>query len=275
MKRNEVNSEGFQYESRIVAFLDILGFRQKVFQDRSKAVETIKHIEAALSHSEEMMKLEGPDSVSINLFSDCFCLSCEHNELDRLVRELSFLQLWLAGNNIFVKGALSSGLHFESQHMIFSEGLINAYDLQIRDKFPRILINEDIVKRMKGETCADYGDRLVEYLIVAPDGLYFLDYLQILTQEGIMGSMDDILSGHKQAILQEVKSNQGNYSIIEKYRWLSEYHNTKFHQLYDLDDYYEDYQQKILDQMFIPDEVFPSFKIGALNFSKIERNSHK
>ncbi len=196
MERNEFNSEGFQYENKIIAFLDILGFRQKVFQDRSKAVETIKHIEAALSHSEEMMKLEGPDSVSINLFSDCFCLSCEHNELDRLVRELAFLQLWLAGSNIFVKGALSSGLHFESQHMIFSEGLINAYDLQIRDKFPRILINEDIVKRMKGETCADYGDRLVEYLIVAPDGLYFLDYLQILTQEGVMGSMDDILSGH-------------------------------------------------------------------------------
>ena len=128
---------------------------------------------------------------------------------------------------------------------------------------------------MKAETCADYGDKLVEYLIVAPDGLYFLDYLQILTQEGMMGLMDDTLSGHKQAILQEVKSNKGNYSIIEKYRWLSEYHNTKFHQLYDLDDYYEDYQQKILDQMFIPDEVFPSFKIGALNFSKIERNSHK
>ncbi|MHC4112587.1 MAG: hypothetical protein ACYSWZ_13000 [Planctomycetota bacterium] len=275
MERNEVNSEGYQYESRIVAFLDILGFRKKVFQGRSKAVEIIKNIEAALSHSEEMMKLEGPDSISINLFSDCFCLSCENNELNRLVRELSFLQLWLTQNNIFVKGAVSSGLHFESQHMIFSEGLINAYDLQTRDKFPRILINEEIVRRMKEETCADYGDKLVEYLIVAPDGVYFLDYLQILTQEGLMGYKEAILSGHKQAIVQEVKSNQGTYSIIEKYRWLSEYHNTKFHQLYDLDDYYRDYQQEILDQMFIPDEIFPSFKIGALNFSKIKRNSHK
>ena len=273
MKRKEINSAGPKYESRIVAFLDILGFRNKVLQDKSKAVNTMKSIESALSFSEEMMKSEVPDSVSLKFFSDCFCISCEHHELDRLVRELSYLQLWLACDSIFVKGAISSGLHSESQHMIFSEGLINAYDLQTKDRVPRILISEEIVKRMKVETHADYGDSLVDYLIVAPDGVYFLDYLQILTEELVTGDRDEILSAHKQAIMQEVESNKGIYSIIEKYRWLSEYHNTKFHQFYDLDDYFEEYQQRILDQMSIPDRAFPSFKIGALNFSKIDRNS--
>lgn len=273
MRRNVVNSADLKYEGRIVAFLDILGFRNKVLQDRPKAVETMRSIERALSRSVELMKPDGPDSLSIKFFSDCFCVSCEHHELDRLVKELSYLQLWLACDNIFVKGAISSGLHFESQHMIFSEGLINAYDLQTKDKFPRILIDEEIVKRMKVETHSDYGDSLVEYLIVAPDGVYFLDYLQVLRIENITGCKDEILSGHRQAIMEEVKSNQGDYSIIEKYRWLSEYHNTKFHQFYHLNDYYEEYQQKILDQMLIPDGAFPSFKIGALNFSKVDRNS--
>ncbi|MHC4119526.1 MAG: hypothetical protein ACYSWO_18675 [Planctomycetota bacterium] len=273
MKRDMANSVDLKYENRIVAFLDILGFRNKVLQDRSKAVETLRGIEMALSNSVEMVKSGVPDSLSVKFFSDCFCVSCEQQELDRLVRELSYLQLWLANGNIFVKGAISSGLHFESQHVIFSEGLINAYDLQITDKFPRILIDEEIVKRMKVETHADYGDSLVDYLIVAPDGVHFLDYLQILTEEVITGDRDEILSAHKQAITQEVESNKGVYSIIEKYKWLSEYHNTKFHQFYDLDDYYEEYQQRILDQMLIPEGTFPSFKIGALNFSKVDRNS--
>jgi len=260
-----------QYQNKIVAFLDILGFRQKVSQNTSLATETIKQIDEAISHTVGIIKSEGPTSISIKLFSDCFCISCDQAELGPLIRELSFLQLYLSTNNIFVKGGLSQGRHFENENIIFSEGLVNAYELQIKDRFPRIKIDKIISERMRKEECPYYGDGLVEYLIVAPDGVCFLDYLQVLTWEGV--EADDLFKEHKKAIVEEVERNKGDYNVIEKYKWLAEYHNTKFYLLYDLDDYYEEYQKEMLNEMFIPSDIFPSFKIGTLNFSKINLNN--
>jgi hypothetical protein len=262
-----------QYQNRIVAFLDILGFRQKVFQDTPVAIKTIKQIDEDISHVIEIIKSEGPTTVSIKLFSDCFCISCDASELSLLIRELSFLQLFLSSHNIFVKGAISQGRHFENEHIIFSEGLVNAYELQIKDRFPRIKTDAIIAERMTHETCPHYGDELVEYLIVAPDGIRFLDYLQALTWEGVDAVKDDLFKDHKKAIIEEVERNRENYKVIEKYKWLIEYHNTKFYQLYDLDDYYEKDQKEMLNEMCISSDIFPSFKIGALNFSKINLNS--
>jgi hypothetical protein len=261
-----------QYKNKIVAFLDILGFRQKVFQDTPLAIKTIKQINEDISHAINILKSEGPTTISIRLFSDCFCISCDASELPLLIRELSFLQLFLSIHNIFVRGAISQGRHFENEHIIYSEGLVNAYELQIKDRFPRINIDATITERMTHETCPHYGDKLVEYLIVAPDGIFFLDYLQTLTWEGVNAIKDDLFKDHKKAIIEEVERNKENYKVIEKYKWLTEYHNTKFHQLYDLDDYYKDYQKEMLSEMCISSAVFPSFKIGALNFSKINPN---
>ncbi|MCX5639112.1 MAG: hypothetical protein NTX52_15665 [Planctomycetota bacterium] len=262
-----------QYQNKIVAFLDILGFRQKVFQDTPIAIKTIKQIDEDISHVIEMVKQYGPTSISIKLFSDCFCISCDSSELDLLITELSFLQLFLSAHNIFVRGAISQGRHFENEHIIFSEGLVNAYELQNADRFPRIKIDEIIPEGMKEKTDSFFVDRLADYLIVAPDGVCFLDYLQALTWEGVDAIKDDLFKDHKKAITDEVERNRGNYNVIEKYKWLAEYHNTKFYQLYDLDDYYEEYQKEMLNEMCISSDIFPSFKIGALNFSKINPNS--
>lgn len=258
-----------QYQNKIVAFLDILGFRQKVSQDTSIATKIIKQIDEAISHTVEIIKSEGPTSVSIKLFSDCFCISCDPSELDLLVKELSYLQLFLSTKSIIVKGALSQGRHFESENIIFSEGLVNAYELQIEDRFPRIKIDKRISERMRKETCSYYGDVLVEYLIVAPDGICFLDYLQVLEWEGVDAIKDDLFRDHKKAVTEEVEVNKGNYKVIEKYKWLAEYHNTKFYQFYDIDNYDEEDQEKVLNEMSISSGIFPSFKIGTLVFSKI------
>jgi len=257
-----------QYANKIVAFLDILGFRQKVSQNTSMATKIIKQIDDAISHSVEMIKMEGPSSVSIKLFSDCFCISCDPSELDLLIRELSFLQLSLSGNNIFIKGGLSQGHHFENENIIFSKGLVNAYELQIEDRFPRIKIDKSVSERMRRETSPHYGDVLVEYLIMAPDGICFLDYLQVLEWEGLNAAKDDLFRDHKKAITEEVKINKGNYKVIEKYKWLAEYHNTKFYQFYDINDYDEEYQKEVLNEMSISSGIFPSFKTGTLVFSK-------
>ena len=39
-------------------------------------------------------------------------------------------QLELLESDVYIRGGLSLGFHFENQNMIFSQGLINSYDLE-------------------------------------------------------------------------------------------------------------------------------------------------
>jgi len=259
-----------QYNEKIVAFLDIFGFRTLVHQSRSDAIKLIKEIDASISRVVDAVKNETEGAVSVKLFSDCFCLSCDDSDLDQMVRELCFLQLFLATDGIFVKGGLSKGNHFENDRIIFSEGLVKAYELQEHERFPRVLVEDCIATAMKTESHRHYGDALADYLAVAPDGKYFLDYLQSLREGELSGEWDDLIESHKQAIVKQVRDNVDNYKVVEKYRWLAEYHNDKFSQFYNLSDYYEDYQPELLSKMFISPDIFPPFRIGSLGFSKIQ-----
>ena len=258
-----------QYRDSIVAFADILGFRQLVCQSKSNAVDVIKTIDESISHVVKIVKSETAGLVSVKLFSDCVCLSCADSELDLIIRELCFLQLFLATKGIFVKGGLSQGNHFENETIIFSEGLIRVYDLQVDNSYPRVTVDDVLVKRIRRESDRDFGYELVDYLAVAPDGRYFLDYLQTLTEEGISGQKDDFMGWHKQAILNQVEKNENNYRVVAKYKWLAEYHNYKFSQFCNLSDYCEEYHPELVDKMHISSGVFPSFRVGSLGFSKV------
>lgn len=81
-----------QYKESIVAFLDILGFRQLVCQCKDEAISIIKSINTSIDHVFETVKSETEGAVSIKLFSDCFCLSCSTSNVDDMVHALCFLQ---------------------------------------------------------------------------------------------------------------------------------------------------------------------------------------
>ena len=275
-----VKNNDIQYENKVVAFLDILGFSRLVFQSKDRAINAIKQLDKALSHSLECLSLEnGPKWFSAKLFSDCICISCHVHDLLTMLSELAWLQFNLSTWGIFVHGAIAEGAHFENARMIFSEGLINAYELNKRNKYPRVLIKETIVNKILEEPIdldraplSPWPGRqaLRPYLIMAPDGLYFLDYLQYLGEKfEIRGEVDDMFRGHKNAILEQVHANIDNHSIVEKYKWLAEYHNFKFNEFYDLDGYVEVYFKELSEKMVIPLSVFPSFNKGEGKFAKL------
>jgi hypothetical protein len=174
-------TQKIDYQVKIVAYLDILGFKRLVFRSRTEAQRIIINIDNALKHILKCLELEGgPDWFSVKLFSDCFCLSCEdnNNNLYYMVSEISFLQWFLSASGIFISGGLSIGPHFENERIIFSEGLINAYELQKDDPFPRVLVAESLAYRIINAPSPHYKGSLRNYLIIGPDGRYFLDYLQ-------------------------------------------------------------------------------------------------
>jgi len=250
-----------RYDNKIVTFLDILGFRNLVFQDKGDSIKSIRKLDLALRKSIELLDEYDQKWFSAKLFSDCICLSCNDNDLDIMLREVALLQLFLTIEGIFLTGAIARGLHFENERLIFSEGLINAYEMQDGEKYPRVIVNGTLLERMKKESCSHYGGQLSLFLIEGPDGRQFLDYLQPLVEEdGLKGEMESLLESHKNAIIQKVLENIKSPKVLDKYRWLSQYHNFKFREFYEPEDYFEASFEEMKCKLQISMDIFPSFK---------------
>ena len=137
------------YSEKLVAFVDILGFKQYVQKEISKAVENINLIDGIIQHALNELKRNHGKTFSPQLFSDNICISCEHTaeNLFYMIYELAFIQWYFSLNGFFLRGALTNGNHFENERMIFSKGLIKAYEIEQGAIYPRILIDQLIVDR--------------------------------------------------------------------------------------------------------------------------------
>ena len=243
------------YVDKLVAFVDILGFRNHVFEGRDKAEDKISLIDGILSHTLNVIKEQNAENVfSFKLFSDCICLSVELVKTYEMLYELAFMQAWFSINGIFLRGALSHGLHYENERMIFSEGLIRAYEFEKNAIYPRITIDPVVFNSISDSSCLDY-------LMKAPDGVVFVDYLSSFSQEGI-SDPDELIEKHKNCVVDQAKKNAGSNTILEKFRWLSGYHNMKAAEhLGSPDDWEESYYKDLQAKLLIPmTEYFPSFE---------------
>jgi hypothetical protein len=242
------------YSHRLTAFVDILGFRMLIQQPQDMAKLTIENINNTLSHALKIIKSDNtPNSISVKIFSDCLCISAEPAHCREIIYELAYIQLWFAIHGIFVRGAITEGLHFENENMIFSQGLIKAYDYEKQAQYPRILIESSLAAAMIEDTGSDY-------IMLAPDHLYFIDYLELLAEEG-MSDPEEMLERHKTEILTQIKNNCENVGVLAKYRWLSEYHNLKANQLLIFEDYENDYAAQLRENTLIPiASYFPDFR---------------
>lgn len=114
------------YTKRIVCFADILGFSEliKSASDPVSGGAIIKTIEEALNGDliSPIRNSVGSSKrkSSIKLFSDCISISADDSfsGLLLLVAQLASAQNRLIRKSIIIRGAISSGLHYESRSMI-------------------------------------------------------------------------------------------------------------------------------------------------------------
>ncbi len=217
---------------------------------------------------------------STKLFSDCICVSCEYTveNIFYLIYELAFIQLYFSCEGIFLRGALSKGNHFENDRMIFSEGLIKAYEIEQTAIYPRIIIDKDIIEQIKKDNDSYFptyiGFTKQDFLIQSPDGQFFIDYLNFLYEEGL--NQIEFLQEHKKSIIDNVNQNLKNIKILDKYRWIAEYHNYKFNGIFDANDWEKDYATKIINETTINmPSVFPDFKKPNNSVNKIIQDEHR
>lgn len=222
----ENNSET-QYSKKLVAFVDILGFSDLI-EDDDNADFNIQALDNNLQIVASDLEKSAPH-VSVSMFSDCICIACDPgiDAIWQFVSGLATLQLQLAVNGIFIRGAIAYDRHFANSRMIFSKGLVTAYRRQNElAVHPRILIMDEV-----DGSHPSHGFYMFD--AKAPDGLRFVDYLEAV---GFMKTRADKLETfreHKGAILAQVAANLHKPAVVSKYLWLADYHNAKFERFFD------------------------------------------
>jgi hypothetical protein len=249
------------YQDRIIAFVDILGFKSIIKQSEHnhekvkaiiKSLEFLKSSEKtnkwnlALIEIEEdaqkrgLEKFDISSSICCTCFSDTIVVSAEvsDNNIDyvtsTLVANLAYLCVTLLDEGVLVRGAITTGkLIHSSNGLLLGPALIQAYELEVNTaKFPRIIFSNRLLNRLNYPLVTK-KDRFPyhQYLQRYDDGcvgFHSMIFLQVMQNWVGMGesNLKNYLIRIKNVILTGLDSSFEHPDVFTKYEWLRLQYNS-------------------------------------------------
>lgn len=248
-----------EYETRIVAFLDILGFKNIIENsefDRSKidtiykALQFLKDRENSETWNLQFIEIEEDaqkkgvkkfdivDKISCTCFSDSILVSVKVeddnvNEMtSTLISHLSFVGAELMTRHIILRGAITIGKIIHNNGIAMGKGLIEAYNLETSSaNVPRIILSDKLLSRLNYPILGK-KDRYPyhQYLTRFDDGCVgFHQMVHFQVIESCMHTdsqkLKQQLSLVKDAIIAGLDDSFEDPSVYGKFKWLShQYH---------------------------------------------------
>lgn len=254
-----MTKDEIKYERRIVAFIDILGFKEIVKQseqdttkikllysvlDFLKGWETSDKWDLKFVEIEEDAQKKGVDNFDIRgktnttSFSDSIVVSVKVdnnvNEMtSTLVVNLAYIGALLIEKGILFRGGLTIGNIIHNDNgTVFGQALIDAYQLETKSaKYPRIVLSDKLIKELNYPIDTkrnrypyhQYIDRFNDGCI----GFHQMIYYQVIESWTEMTSEKMILSlaNVRKTIIEGLDKSFENPDVFEKYRWLKEQYN--------------------------------------------------
>jgi hypothetical protein len=230
----------------VVAFVDILGYRDLILEDQQTGEENefLNELHNALSEAaalinpkkrELLHKFSKKDSYAVRAFTDNVVIGYPiagkgdgEVELERIFSDLSYFQMMMTLHGFFVRGAISIGDLYMDDIVIYGAGLIEAYEGERKlARDPRIILTQSARDAVK-KHLKYYGDAekapKVNYLYKDSDGQWFLNYLDIIMPETDV-IYEEKIQSHKERIVQKLNAYPNKPVIWSKYSWAANYHN--------------------------------------------------
>lgn len=231
------------YIERIVAFVDILGFKNLVNESlySSEAAERIyKALQLIYGRKQdnEADSFMGMQKygVEVSVFSDSIVISYPLNYdggLFFILLDVIHLQLELACLGILIRGGIAIGLLYHNGQIVYGPAMNQAYLLESRYAvYPRIILCEQTINEGILKTCS-HGHTVemeTEYVCSCiqrdKDGFYYLDMLRQDSELVDYGNEYYLwLQIIRQVIVRGLNENMYNKRIYDKYVWLKRYFN--------------------------------------------------
>ncbi len=254
-----MTSTSLTYDKRLVAFIDILGFKDIVKQsetDPSKieliysVLEYLKDWEKTEKWNlkfveiEESAQYKGVNNFDLRgktnttSFSDSIVVSVKIddnvNEMaSTLIANLAYIGTVLLEKGILFRGGLIIGniIHIENG-TVFGQGLIDAFMLETRSaKYPRIVLSDKLLKELNYPLerkrnrypYHQYLDRYDDGCV----GFHQLIYYQVIESwtEMTPELLTESLSKVRKVIIGGLDSSFEKPEVFEKFKWLKEQYN--------------------------------------------------
>ena len=219
-------NQEYKYEKKLVAFVDILGFRNKTDVTEGDAK---KPVHLMLSQIRQYIRMHNHTSI-INIpnshyyvFSDSSMLSAKKDDFDNLIYIIAQLQFLTATNGFFLRGGLTYDYIYDENEYFYGRGMNRAYEMESEEaKYPRIIVDtkEEINDYVKNN----------DYLIQDEDGKYYINFLKEVNCNAVRIKIDDLYCNYnydrvRRNILRELYENDNNNKVKEKYIWIAKYFN--------------------------------------------------
>ena len=226
-----------QYENRIVIFIDILGFKQKVEDsvndencDIPKIKKALKYIKTTFGRLRNYFK-----SLQVTQFSDSIFISFIYGETGcalSFLQQICKTQRGLLKKGFLCRGGVSYGKATHTSKYMFGPAVNKAYMLESNVAvYPRIVIDIEAVKPLHefpDEVFEHYEDvsyKYVDYCLSRDgDGFFYVDYLIIQREDKVFT-----------LVLYEMINkglNNKDARLQSKYMWLKEKYNGKLRDVY-------------------------------------------
>lgn len=238
-----------KYENRVVAFIDILGFKSLLDETTGKdgsdneenidalisAYKTIKDVWEA---DENFGSLSKPTSRKVSIFSDSIVVSFEVGETSQVfstLLDIKHLIMSLIYRKILCRGAVALGKFIHTDDFLFGPALVEAYILESKAAmYPRIILDRDIIEaasinKPSRHTSDDERSYVESLLEQDSDGMYYIDYFfkaraELDDPEYDFPEYIKILGGIIRKGLMG-SSHHGKADLRIKYSWMRERYN--------------------------------------------------
>lgn len=230
------------YKKHLVAFLDVLGFREMIGRGALEKIES--YLKASEFTQKTLPNLPFWEMKMIT-FSDSIVLFVDVSHLGKIqqataatssfLTTVSNMQLFLARHDIWLRGGVAVGDLFfdEKNRIVFGPSFIEAYDLESKHaKFPRVLVSQKLVGDLQcgspGELIAKMN-KMTATPVLFPwrEGLssnssfqkdypLFINYLAYLPKPENKALLETIVD-------HLVTASQASANTYEKYKWVADY----------------------------------------------------
>lgn len=231
------------YEKRVVAFIDILGFKNCLDKSNSVELEFERILTTLIDLKEFFIKPKdkyeveadrelGADTQIVQV-SDSLIISRlvqEQGGVFHMLSDCAFAIHLLISNGFLCRGAIKVGNMYHKDTTLFGDAYIKAYQAESDERLPIVKFNKelfDIVQHFPGPANRGFEEWEIEYIKKnckeLMTGIYYLDYFT--DYDDRVGGGEGTATNHYRKLREIIVEGLNIPKAYEKYRWAADQFN--------------------------------------------------
>ena len=219
-----------KYETRIILFIDFLGFKEEVERTKKDA-ECLSNLIDALDLIGVAGELTTNSSQQVTQFSDSLVVSYKVSETSGvfwMANVIALTIIQLVGHGYLLRGAVTIGKLYHTQRHLVGPAMVAAYEMESKVAcVPRVIFDPKIIKAARRHPqpghSPDEEEAYVRHFVKTDlDGQLYLDFVTWKSVVEVAGLDSDEYPAYLGKLSGLIKRGlkHEDVRVVEKYLWL-------------------------------------------------------